>query len=519
MASLGGVVAAVVRLKVMAKYLQASGSALVNPYYGATIFSEHPDQAAVSMEYAKQAKADPSLIYSEALKLDLPSPQGDWHLWRGVSNDSIENSEVVAAITSRQSEGAIIIMLASLLAVGLILAATRLYVRPAYRITGALLSISEGKLDVAIPDADRRDILGDISRAVMVFQRNMRDLQIAKAEEDDNHRRAGLEREEFRRRAEAEADNRLETATRGLGDALSRLARGDVSSVVREPFSPEFEGLRQNFNQSVVQLSEALSTIVESASVIDGDAHRIRDDAIELSARTQQQTSLLNQATQTFDGIRLNVDETATRVTEVRSVAARANENAQKSGEVVTEAVQAMGRIESSSGQISSIIGVIDQIAFQTNLLALNAGVEAARAGDAGKGFAVVAQEVRDLAQRTASAAREIKALIDHSSRDVESGVHLVRNTGEALNTISGDITEIFNQMDAISQSTCEQVSSLGDAAQAMREIDSATERNAAMAEGASASSASLADEARRLMELINRFKLANQDLRRRSAA
>ena len=169
-----------------------------------------------------------------------------------------------------------------------------------------------------------------------------------------------------------------------------------------------------------------------------------------------------------------------------------------------------MQRIEQSSNQIANIIGVIDEIAFQTNLLALNAGVEAARAGDAGKGFAVVAQEVRELAQRSAQAAKEIKDLIRNSSTEVESGVKLVKDTGDALKTIEAYIVTVNQHMDAIAISAREQAVGLSEVNTAVNQMDQVTQKNAAMVEEANASSATLAMESQRLRELIRQFQLAD---------
>lgn len=196
------------------------------------------------------------------------------------------------------------------------------------------------------------------------------------------------------------------------------------------------------------------------------------------------------------------------RADEARTIAVQANTSATQSGAVVADAVDAMGRIEQSSNQISNIIGVIDEIAFQTNLLALNAGVEAARAGDAGKGFAVVAQEVRELAQRSAQAAKEIKDLIRNSSVEVQSGVKLVRETGDALKTIEGFVVTINHHMDAIATSAREQSVGLSEVNTAVNQMDQVTQQNAAMVEETNAASATLANEAGRLRELISQFQL-----------
>jgi methyl-accepting chemotaxis protein len=166
-----------------------------------------------------------------------------------------------------------------------------------------------------------------------------------------------------------------------------------------------------------------------------------------------------------------------------------------------------MQRIEASSNQISNIIGVIDEIAFQTNLLALNAGVEAARAGDAGKGFAVVAQEVRELAQRAAQAAREINALIVKSSEEVRSGVHYVSETGDALKAIEKNILVVNQQMEGIATAAREQASGLAEVNAAVNQMDQMTQQNAAMVEESNASSATLAQQTHALRDLISQFR------------
>ena len=184
--------------------------------------------------------------------------------------------------------------------------------------------------------------------------------------------------------------------------------------------------------------------------------------------------------------------------------------DAEKSGEVVRKAVEAMGGIEKSSQQISQIIGVIDEIAFQTNLLALNAGVEAARAGDAGRGFAVVASEVRALAQRSAEAAKEIKALISTSTAQVGEGVQLVAETGKSLERIVAKVAEINTVVSDIAAGAQEQATGLQQVNTAVNEMDKVTQQNAAMAEEATAASRSLASESDQLMSLVGQFRLGN---------
>ena len=515
---LGGVVTAVLRLNVIMRYLPEGDSALVNPAYGTLISSKDPGQVTASMSYVVKGAADPGILYSEALKLTLPSPQGDWIFWRGKPNAYFEETDEARAIVRQEAIGVILALLAGAVAAAITLLIELRYIRPAYGITASLLAIAEGEVDADVPHAESRGILGDISRAALVFRDNMRALGQARKDDERNRIEATRIQEEIRHKAEAEADERLRLATAGLATALVHLAHGDLSCEITENFAPEFEPLRQDFNASVRQLSEAMTAIASTAAAIDRDAQKISHEATELSARTSQQSSLIEQTSLTFEETVSAVAMSYGQVDEAQKAAARADENARKSGSVVNQAVEAMGRIEASSGRISSIIGVIDEIAFQTNLLALNAGVEAARAGDAGKGFAVVAQEVRALAQRTAGAAREIKELISSSSVDVESGVVLVRDTGEALTLISQNIIEIHQGMEAITQSSRQQSRNLQDAGHAIKEIDHATGKNAAMARDSSEASNNLADEARRLRELVARFTLSGNDKRLNAA-
>jgi methyl-accepting chemotaxis protein len=193
---------------------------------------------------------------------------------------------------------------------------------------------------------------------------------------------------------------------------------------------------------------------------------------------------------------------------EARNAASRAEAEAVRSGEVVREAVEAMAGIENSARQITQIIGVIDEIAFQTNLLALNAGVEAARAGDAGRGFAVVASEVRALAQRSADAAKEIKALIMASTGQVETGVDLVRRTGEALQQIEVQVSRLNGLVSEIAGAAQEQSVAMQQVNTTVNDMDRTTQQNAAMVEEASAASVALAAEAETLARLIGQFRV-----------
>ncbi|MEQ1714585.1 MAG: methyl-accepting chemotaxis protein [Hyphomicrobium sp.] len=312
---------------------------------------------------------------------------------------------------------------------------------------------------------------------------------------------------EVAQREKAEAEEAVNNVVSEIGGALSNLAQGDLNVVVNREFSAEFEKLRSDFNSAVAELRSTIAQVKNGAENIKNGTNEISQASDDLSRRTENQAASLEQTAAAVKEITATVNRTAKGATHARETVSVAKADAEKSGQVVSKAIQAMNAIENSSKQISQIIGVIDEIAFQTNLLALNAGVEAARAGDAGRGFAVVASEVRALAQRSADAAKEIKGLISTSTSQVAQGVELVAATGQALTRILAQVGDINDIVTEIAASTNEQAQGLGQVNTAVNEMDQVTQQNAAMVEQATGATQTLSRQTDELSRLVSRFK------------
>ncbi len=299
-------------------------------------------------------------------------------------------------------------------------------------------------------------------------------------------------------------------AVTALASGLRALADGDLQQHIDRAFVPSMEAVRMDFNEAAHKLCIAMQSVGQNASTIAAGSEEIRMAAADLSKRTEQQAAAVEETAAALEQITATVSDSSKRAEEAGQLVHRTREDAERSSEVVRNAVGAMDKIEGSSVAISNIIGLIDEIAFQTNLLALNAGVEAARAGDAGRGFAVVAQEVRELAQRSAAAAKDIKELIVKSGEQVRAGVSLVNETGVVLERIVTQVLEINTNVTAIVQASREQATSLAEVNRAVNSIDQGTQKNAAMVEESTAASHNLARDAQSLFELLAQFKTGN---------
>ncbi|WP_105404117.1 methyl-accepting chemotaxis protein [Neorhizobium sp. T7_12] len=398
--------------------------------------------------------------------------------------------------------------LGALLVVGIAsLFALRMLLRPLGVLTGTVHALAQGNDATEIPYAERRNEFGNIARALEVFREAAREKQ--RLESRSAEHRAETEAERRRNDAEKQrVDREIDTAVSELGAALARLAQGDLSSTIETQYSGRLEQLRTDFNGSIVRLRDTLSHIRESTLSIQKSSADLSHSSTELSRRTETQAASLEETAAAVDEITATVRSSAERAREADLAVAVTKKSADSSGTVVSNAVAAMGRIEEASGKIELIIEVIDDIAFQTNLLALNAGIEAARAGEAGKGFAVVAQEVRELAQRSAGAAKEIKDLITQSSREVGSGAGLVQQAGEVLAAISQQITGVSQHVEMIATASRDQSAALQDINNSVNRMDQMTQQNGAMVGETTEASRRLASEADALLELVEQFRI-----------
>jgi methyl-accepting chemotaxis protein len=388
----------------------------------------------------------------------------------------------------------------------LLVVAFRAVLAPIKQLATDMNELAGGNLDLELKGAARQDEIGAIGRGVRAFQEVIVAKSKAEAEEVELRRRAAAEAD---RREQAERQARAEEQAAVVGDlanGLAQLATGNLTGRLSS-FPQDYRQLEDDFNAAITKLQETISVIAGNTEGIRSGTGEISQAADNLSKRTEQQAASLEETAAALDEITATVRKTADGANHARQVVSTAKSDAERSGEIVGNAVAAMSEIEKSSAQISQIIGVIDEIAFQTNLLALNAGVEAARAGDAGKGFAVVASEVRALAQRSAEAAKEIKALISASTSQVASGVQLVGETGKALDRIAQQVTEINAIVAEIAASAQEQSTALAEVNTAVNQMDQMTQQNAAMVEESTAASHSLAQEAEKLTSLVGQFK------------
>ncbi|MCC2614158.1 methyl-accepting chemotaxis protein [Neorhizobium sp. Rsf11] len=395
-------------------------------------------------------------------------------------------------------------------------------VRPLRKLTEAVQRLAEGEVSEASVAADTKDEIGALALAVRHA------IEAARERAELDHREQMRRAAERQKEAElieqerAARSRELEHALRQLDGGLKALASGNLGHRITEELASNLEPLRLTYNQSVQTLERLVFLAGSNANSINDACTDLHEAADDLARRTVGQAAALEEAAAALEEVATAVKMSASGAEEAKKSVGIANSDTSQAAKVVADTVAAMQEIAKSSHQIGQIIGVIDEIAFQTNLLALNAGVEAARAGEAGKGFAVVAQEVRELAQRSATAAREIKALVASASRDVSGGVALVGQAGAALDGIERHVRMINQQVLAIVQSSAEQSVALAEITSTISQLDQITQQNASMVEQTNAATQSLASETEKLRAQLGAFQTGEEigsDIGRRAAA
>ncbi|WP_421907332.1 methyl-accepting chemotaxis protein [Mameliella sp.] len=359
--------------------------------------------------------------------------------------------------------------------------------RPLRQVTEAVERISDGDYDSEIGMSGRRDEFGSIAARMQDMTR-----ALSVARDAEKERARNMERQ-------------VEMVSH-LGQALDVLAEGVLNREIVAEFPEEYAALRTNYNRAIASLRRVVDEVSASADSLLDNANQIASASDDLSRRTETQAATLEESAAALEELLSSVSAAAENARNADDQVRQTREIAERNGEVMRSAIEAMSVIEKSSEQIGEITSVIDDIAFQTNLLALNAGVEAARAGESGKGFAVVATEVRGLAQRSAAAAQQIKELITGAGEQVASGVRLVEEAGGALDGVLSRVAEVSNMMTGIASSAGEQAQGLQEINVGISNLDRVTQQNAAMVEESTASAHMMRSDAGALSETVGRF-------------
>jgi methyl-accepting chemotaxis protein len=408
---------------------------------------------------------------------------------------------------------------------------------PLLALTGGMHELAGGKFDVVLPGLGRPDEIGEIAGAVEAFK--VKAAEKAAQEADEMLRRQKAEAEaqaaaaaerakaaEEQAKAQAQAQAAIDAerakaaeqqakaaeeqarAVRTLAEGLERLAKGDLTFRLSDGFTEAYMQIRDDFNVAIGRLHETITAITRSTREVANAASEISASTTDLSQRTEEQAASLEETSASMEQMSATVKKNAENAQQANQSAAGTRGVADRGGQVVAKAVDAMALIEESSRKISDIIGVIDEIARQTNLLALNAAVEAARAGEAGRGFAVVASEVRSLAQRSSQAAKDIKDLITNSNNQVKDGVDLVNRAGTALNDIVESIKKVADIVSDIATASAEQASGIEQVNKALTQMDEVTQQNSALVEENAATAKTLEQQAKAMTTEMSYFHL-----------
>jgi len=406
---------------------------------------------------------------------------------------------------------ATILLVTGLIALAVLAAATWIFTRrlfaPLERLVAFTGAVADGEIDRPVENQERRDEIGSMARALERFRQALIEQQRQSAERREERARAEEERRQRMEERDHEARS-LQEVVETLDKGLDRLAAGDLAFRIETRFPADLEGLRSNFNKAIETLSTTLGGIGENSVAVREGSEEMRTGADQLAERTERQAAAITQAANAIQEITSAVKTQISRAEEAERIARAAKDDTAMSGLIMRDTIAAMEAIQGSSQEINKIVSVIDEIAFQTNLLALNAGVEAARAGESGKGFAVVAQEVRELAQRSSNAAKEIANLLSKSRGEVDHGVKLVEKAGNALDGIGSHVLSINSHIGEIMESTREEAETLIDINTSVNQLDAMTQQNAAMVEETTAAIHRLAGEAAEMDQRLGMFNL-----------
>ena len=361
---------------------------------------------------------------------------------------------------------------------------------PLSMIVEAMKKVSQRQYDIALPDLNRADEIGDLGRALSLVADRLHEFD-----------------ERLEREKEQAAHQRHAVAE--LGSGLKRLATGDFSRSIPQSFAAEYDALRIDYNETIVRLGDTIANLKDFSNTIGQQTEKMGRDSNELSQRTENQASTLEETAAAIDQVTETISLNSEELRSAEKLIFETDSHVKDGRVVVEKTTKAMDKIEESADEIGSIIRVVDDIAFQTNLLALNAGVEAARAGDAGRGFAVVAAEVRQLALRSTEAVSQIKSLIDTSNANVGTGVSLVRETEKVLMEIVQRMEGISTVVSSVAAGASEQSSSISEINAGVNNLDRVTQQNAMMVENSNASAQSLTTEACNLMDMLDNFQVS----------